>query len=78
MVGCLVQSEYEIALLKGAIATVDPRLYEYGDPTFYEGLNCRGNESHIFDCPVDQSAPTCPYSWEDASIICPGKLSTVQ
>jgi deleted-in-malignant-brain-tumors protein 1 len=56
----------------GAIAlTGDSRDYDSNDPTFYEGLNCRGNEGHIFDCPVDQLASVCQYKWDDANIVCP-------
>uniref|UniRef100_A0A1X7ULL6 Deleted in malignant brain tumors 1 protein n=1 Tax=Amphimedon queenslandica TaxID=400682 RepID=A0A1X7ULL6_AMPQE len=55
----------------GAIAIHESRTYDTRDPTFYEGLNCRGNETHIFDCPVVQSASVCPFTWEDANIICP-------
>ena len=63
--------------LTGAIAIRESRNYDTRDPTFYEGLNCRGNESHIFDCPVAQSASVCPFPWEDANIICPGKICTL-
>ena len=45
---------------------------DYNDAIAFNGLNCTGNETHVFDCPIDSSAPTCS-RYQDANVYCPGK-----
>ena len=67
---CIVLTYYSNII--GSLAIQSNYYNNLYDTTFFTGLSCNGSEDHLLECAVNNNAPACLSTWNDANVICPG------